>query len=184
MTGEDGELYPPGVAEAVALSLDAAQASDQIGVCPGLMGVMAVLSTAGVRRELLHTAGRLGGLADGGQRVAASLVDRALEQLANRSLLSFSLDGQIVIVHRLVTRMVREELVRREQLTVVCRTVAWALETRAKSLVGSQDRSAVREIPQQVTALLKNTPRSAAEADNKLATLLLRLRFLALYQLD
>ena len=72
------------------------------------MGIMAVLSGAGVRRDLLHAAGQAGLLASGGHRVAAALVDRALEQLADWSLLTFSLDGQTIIVHRLVLRVVRE----------------------------------------------------------------------------
>ena len=183
LTGEDGELYPPGVARAMTLALDAAQASDRTGMCSKVLEIIAVLSTTGIRRELLHAAGQAGVLAPGGRRVAASLVDRALEELADRSLLSFSLDGQVVIMHRLVTWMVREELARRDQLTAVCRAVASVLEVCAKALVGSQDRSSVRDISQQVTALLKNTPTSAANTDNKLATVLLRLRFMALYQL-
>ena len=88
------------------------------------MEIMAVLSAAGVRRDLLHAAGQAGVLASGGHRVAADLVDRALEQLADRSLLTFSLDGQTVIAHRLVARVVRERLARGERLTAVCRAAA------------------------------------------------------------
>ena len=131
------EPYPHGAAQAVLLSLDTVRAGDQAGVCTALMEIMAVLSAAGVRRDLLHAAGQAGVLASGGRRVAAALVDRALEQLAGWSLLSFSLDGQTIIVHRLVSQVVREGLARGQRLTVVCRRAASLLEARAQALAGS-----------------------------------------------
>ncbi len=178
-----GQPYPGGVAETVQLSLEAVRAGDQSGVCTRVVEIMAVLSGAGVRRELLHAVGQAGGLASGGRRVAAALVDRALEQLADWSLLTFSLDGQTVVVHHLVTRVVRDGLSRRKRLAVVCRSAASVLEARARELAGSQDRRAVRDIPEQVTALLDNAAGLASGAGEELATVLLRLRFFALYHL-
>ena len=107
--GEDGEEQPssPGVAEAVLLSLEAASAADRVGVCTGVMEFMAMLSPAAVRRDLLRAAGQAGTLLGGGRRVAASMVDQALERLNERSLLGFSLDGQAVSMHCLVARVVR-----------------------------------------------------------------------------
>ena len=52
------------------------------------MAVVAVLSAAGVRRELLHAAGQAGVLAPGGRRMAAAAVDDVLAELAGRSLLT------------------------------------------------------------------------------------------------
>jgi len=174
------EPYPQGVAQAVLLSLDMIRASDQSGVCAALMAMTAVLSAAGVRKDLLQAAGQAGVLVSSGHRVATALVDRALEHLADWSLLSFSLDGRTVIVHRLVSRVIREELSRSHRLTMVCRRAASLLEARAHALAGSPDRLAIRDIPEQVTALA-----SAArpEADEELARVLLRLRFFALYHL-
>ena len=107
--GEDGEKqpYPPGAVEAVLLSLKAASAADPVGVCTAVMEVMAMLSPAAVRRDLLRTAGQAGTLLGRGRRVAASMVDQALERLTERSLLDVSLDGQAVSVHGLVARVVR-----------------------------------------------------------------------------
>ena len=65
LTREAGQPYPHGVAEAVLLSLDAVRAGDQGGVCAGVMEMMAVLSAAGVRRELLQEAGQAGVLPGG-----------------------------------------------------------------------------------------------------------------------
>ena len=95
------------------LSLQAVRAADRTGVCTRVMEIMAVLSAAGVRRELLYAAGQAGVLASGGHRVAAAPVDRVLEWLSDRSLLTFSLDGQTVVMHRLVARVIRNELDRR-----------------------------------------------------------------------
>ena len=46
--------YPPGAAQAVRLSLDAARSADPAGLCAAVMDVISVLSGAGVRRDLLH----------------------------------------------------------------------------------------------------------------------------------
>ena len=183
LTQQEEQAYPRGVAGAVLLSLQAVWAADRTGVSTRTLEIMAVLSAAGVRRELLHIAGQAGVLASGGHRVSAVQVDRALEWLNHRSLLSFSLDGQTVIMHRLVARVVRDWLARRERLTAVGRIAASVLEARAITLGRSQDRPSVRDIPQQVEALLENTAGLAGETDKDLARIMLRLRFVALYHL-
>ena len=55
-----GEPYPHGVAEAIVLALDAVADGDPTGLCRGLINVVALLSTAGVSRELLYAAGQQG----------------------------------------------------------------------------------------------------------------------------
>jgi hypothetical protein len=179
LSPERGQPFPRRVAESVLLSLDAVQVSDQTGVSSRMMAIMAVLSAAGVRRELLHATGQAGALADGGRRVPAVAVDRALAGLAERSLLDFSVDGQAVIMHRLTARVVREALARHKRLASVCRIAASVLETHADALAGSRDL----DLPEQVGALAENTARLADAADQELADALLRLRFLALSQL-
>ena len=133
---EDGEEQPvpPGVAEAVLLSLEAASAADPLGVCTGVMELMAMLSPAAVRRDLLHAAGQAGTLLGGGRRVAAPMVDQALERLNERSLLGFSLDGQAVSMHCLVARVIRGWLARRGRLATASRAAASALEGSAAAL--------------------------------------------------
>ena len=179
---EDGEEqpYPPGVAEAVLLSLEAAWAADPLGVCTGVMEVMAMLSPAAVRCDLLRAAGQAGTLLGGGRRVAASMVDQALERLNERSLLGFSLDGQAVSVHCLVARVVRGGLARRGRLATACRAAASAVEMSAEAIAKPRDHAAVREMLGQVTALLENAGAQADDADEKLARMLMRPRFLAL----
>jgi tetratricopeptide (TPR) repeat protein len=171
--------YPPAAAQAVRLSLDAAGEADPAGLCSGVLGFISVLSGAGVRRDLLHSAGQLGAL--GGHRVAAGQVDDALEQAARWSLLTFSLDGQVILANRLVTRVIREGLAGR-RLAAVCQGAAAVLQARAEALAGSPDRPAVRDVPEQVTALAE-AGGPVSGTDEALTRTLLRLRFLALYHL-
>ena len=182
-TEGESHRYSHGVARAVLLSVAAIRAADETGMCTRVMQIMAVLSAAGVRRELLHVAGRAGVLASGGRRVEAAVVDRVLEWLSDRSLLTFSMDGQTVVMHRLVVQVLRDGLVRRQRLGAVCWVAASVLEGHAIAVAGSQDRAGIRGIPQQVTALLDNTAEVMGEADEELASTLLRLRFIALYHL-
>ena len=65
---------------------------------------------------------------------------------------------------------------------MVFRRAASLLQARAQALAESRDRLAIRDIPVQVTALA-DTARPVAKADEDLARVLLRLRFLALYHL-
>jgi tetratricopeptide (TPR) repeat protein len=172
---------PPGAAEAVLVSLEAARAADPLGVCTGVMEIMAMLSPAEVRRDLLRVAGHAGTLLGGGRRVAAPIVDQALELLNKRSLLGFSLDDQTVIMHRLVAWVIRDELARRERLTTACRAAAAVLEARAEVVAISRDRRAIRELREQVTALRE----TAGQADEQLVRVLVRLRLHALsYLID
>ena len=155
LTRVAGQPYPHGAAEAVLLSVQAVQDDDRSGACAGVMEVLSMLSAAGVRRDLLHAAGHAGALAGGGSgtRLGAAVVDEALGRLAEGSLLAFSLNGQTVVAHRLVLRVVRERLVQQGRLAVVCRAAASLLDTHARVLQGSRDRAAVRDVPEQVTAL-------------------------------
>ena len=73
----------------------------------------------------------LPGCCEPGAVAAMSVVDGALARLAERSLLAFSLDGQAVIAHELVMRVVRDGLARQGRLAAVCRDAA-ALDTRAR----------------------------------------------------
>jgi tetratricopeptide (TPR) repeat protein len=180
----EGQPYPHGVAEAIMLSLDSVRAGDPGGVDTGIMEVTSVLSAGGVRRGLLHDAGRAGVLTAGRDRadVPADLVDVALARLVERSLLTFSLDGETVIAHHLVMRVVRDALAHEERLAAVCRNAACVLHSRAGSLVRSPDRPAVRDIAEQVAAL-QETAGPAGQADGELAGTMLRLRSWVLYYL-
>ena len=184
LTRQPGQPYPHGVAEAVLLSLEAVRASDQTGACGGVLEIMSVLSAAGVRRDLLHAAGQAGALASGpGTVLSAVVVDEALGRLTEWSLLTFSLDGQAVTAHRLVLRVVRDSLAQQGHLAAVCQAAASILDAHAEALVGSRDRLAVRDVPEQVTGLRLAAAGVPGEA-GELEEILLRLRSRALNHLN
>ena len=95
------------------------------------------------------------------------MVDHALERLREQSLLGFSLDGQVVSVHGLVARVVREEAAQRGRLAAAFRAAAAALGPAAEALVKRGDQAAVREMLGQVMALLNNAPAPAASAGER-----------------
>jgi Tetratricopeptide repeat len=174
------QQYPPDVTGAVLMSLEAARTADPLGVCIAIMEVMAMLGPAPLRCDLLRAAGQAGVLLGGGRRVAASMVDQALEQLGTWSLLGFSGNRQQVSVHWLVAHVVRGGLARRGRLAPAFRAAASALELS----VGASAPSAVaREMPGQVTELLKSAGGHTEDVDERLARMLTRLRLLALSRL-
>ena len=182
LTRQDGQPYPYGVAESVVLSLRAVQEDDPSRACAAVMEVMCVLSATGVRRDLLHAAGLAGTLRPE-TTLSAAAVDEALGRLAEWSLLAFTVDGQVVLAHRLVLRVVRERLAQQTRLAEICQAVAQLLITRADALLGSHERLAMRDIPEQVAALRQNAARFAGR-DGDLDAALVRLRFYAFYHLN
>ena len=93
-----GGDYPYATAAALLLNVSAAEAGDTSGLTSRLLRVVAILSAEGVRRRILD------GLADGDQ----ALVDAALQRCAEWSLLTWSVTGDAVIMHRLLARVLRE----------------------------------------------------------------------------
>jgi tetratricopeptide (TPR) repeat protein len=180
------QLCPYGVAEALVLSLQTIRESESAGVCTGVVELMAVLSATGVYREFLHTAGQEGALTwhRRRSRVGVALVDQAVLRLAERSLLTFSLDSQRVIAHRLVMRVVRDSLIRQGRLTAVCRAAGSILSAQVAALAGSADGAAVRYICEQITALREHAAEPEATVSDELAKILMPLQYWVLYQLN
>ena len=183
---EQGQPYPHGMAEAVLLSLEAVRSGDDGGTSSAVMELMAVLSSTGVRRDLLYAAGQAGVLSGRRRRsrIVAPMVDRALARLTKHSLLNCSLDGQTIITHPLVARVLRDELVRQGRLTAVYWAAAYVLDTRTGTLESSQNAAAVRHLLRQVTELQKTAAQVGSDSDGELARMLLSLRFSLLYHLD
>ena len=149
LTRSEGDLYPRGTAEAITLSVDAAQQACPDGLCREVLEVVCLLSSAGAPRALLPTAVGVADLA----------LDRALQHLAGWSLLSWSSDGSAVAVHRLVMRVVRERAGREGTLPAAARGAVAALEA-AMPPVGElwPDVGLARELVgvEQITALTRN----------------------------
>ena len=160
--------YPRGAAPAVLLSLDGVRAGEDGAACGSVMDLLAVLSTAGVRRSLIHAASRAGLLGRDGpvSAIAPDVADRVLARLSGASLLTFSVDGSAVASHRLVMRVIRENLAASGSLTGVCRAGADLLDGLAESLrqTWHKDRRAARDLTEQIIALAEFCTECPAES--------------------
>jgi hypothetical protein len=104
-----GGDYPHATAAAMLLSVQATEASDPTGLTSRLLWVLAVLSPDGTRRDLLTGLTRPSDPSGpGGADLHDYQVDRAIEQCAAGSLVTWSVTGDTVIMHRLLSRVLRE----------------------------------------------------------------------------
>ena len=105
----EGDAYPYRLAEAVDLVAGRGGGRRPVGGVRAADGAGG--GAGGVRgaaRVLLHLAAGAGVLGDG--RVGAAEVDAGVGDLADASLLGFTVDGESVVAHRLVMRVARERL--------------------------------------------------------------------------
>ena len=169
LTAEEAGQYPRGVAAAVLVSLENVRAGEEGGACGAVMALLAVLSAAGVRRALIHTAARKGLPGRDGPLPAltAEVMDRVLARLTGVSLLTFSVDGSAVSAHRLVMRVIRENLAATRSLTSACEAAQRLLEDLAGSLSESWhvDRAVVRDLIEQIMALDESAARCPPGSD-------------------
>ena len=165
--------------------LEAVWAADPGGLCAGVLELMSVLSAAGIRRDLVYAAGQAGLLGSAtGAGADVDAVAGALGQLAERSLLSFSVDGRVISAGRPVLLAVRDRLAGQGRLVAVCRAAASVLEARCEALASSPNRLAALDVPDQVRALRDVVAGLPGGPDAELAGALLRLRGWALYHLN
>lgn len=140
----EADEYPYRLAEAIELSLEAVARDASSGVRRRLMGLMSVLAETGVRRELLSAA-------VGSEEEA----DEGLGDLADASLLGFSVDRRSVIAHRLVMRVVRERLASGGGLAAVVHEAIRALMKTAPAIDEAwRGPGAVRDLAGQVAAVM------------------------------
>jgi tetratricopeptide (TPR) repeat protein len=160
--------------KALQLALDNLAREDKGSLGARIMEALSLLSDAGVTRDLLLA------VVEAGLHAQSADMDRALVQLAERSLLSFSGDGQAIIVHRLVMRVIRTTLSAGGELARAVNVVVAGLIRQARTLPGSAGRASLRAIPEQVSALLGHVG-DTYKADQDLSERLLNLRSWALY---
>jgi Tetratricopeptide repeat len=172
--------YPRGAAAAILLSVDGVRDGDSGALCGGVMNLLSVLSPAGVPRHLVHAAGRDAILVRAGpEEISAEAVDGAVGRLARVSLLTFSVDGATVITHRLVMRVIRDQLAGEGRLDAVCEAVAWLLESQASACFPTlhEQRAAARGLVEQIMALHASC--APETEDSELARRMIRVRLWA-----
>jgi hypothetical protein len=169
LVAEEAGQYPRGVVAAVLLSLDHVRAGQDGQAGTAVMGLLAVLSATGVRRSLVHAAAEQGLPERDGPlpALAPEEVDRVLARLAGTSLLTFSLDGSAVTAHRLVMRVVRENLAADNTLTAVCESASRLLDGLAAARLANwhEDRAAIRDLVEQIMALDESAARCLPGGD-------------------
>jgi hypothetical protein len=149
----EGDAYPYRLAEAIELSLRAAEAGDPSGVCGRLIGLVAVLAETGVPRRVLHLAAEAGVLGDGPTGEAE--VDAGVGDLADASLLEFTLDGGSVTTHRFVMRVARERLASDGALPDVLDGAVRVLSNVADGIADAwREPAGVRDLAGQVSAVV------------------------------
>ncbi len=149
----EGDAYPYRLAEAIMLSLRAVENRDPSGVCGRLMSLVAVLAESGVPRRLLHLAASTEALGDG--RIGATEVDGGVGELADASLLGFTVDDESVVAHRLVMRVARERLAADGALAAVLDGAVEVLAGVADGIGEAwRDRAGVRDLAGQVSAVV------------------------------
>jgi tetratricopeptide (TPR) repeat protein len=173
--------YPSGTAAAILLSLDSVQAGDQAATCRAIMDLPAVLSPAGILRPLVRAAAGQGllGAAGPSAELTEDALDRALARLAGASLLTFSVDGTSLNAHRLVMRVIRDQLAEAGALPATCQMAAQLLSTQAQALdrTWAENRAAIRNLVEQITALYESAAQYPEQ--DELARRMLSLRLWA-----
>ena len=179
----EGDAYPYRLAEAIELSLAAVEAGDRSGVCGRLMGLVAVLAEPGVPRSLLHLAAEAVALGEGVGPVEA---DAAVGDLADASLLGFTIDGGSVAAHRLVMRVARERLAAEGGLTTVVDGAVRVLAGVGDGFGDDawRDPAGVRELAAQVTAVVACLAAHPDVLAGEAPTGLVELRLRSVYLLN
>jgi tetratricopeptide (TPR) repeat protein len=144
LASTEEDPYARSAVEAITLSLAATEGSDPTGLCRLLLEVTSILSPAGVSRTLLAAAA---GAPD-------AAIDRSLQMLADASLMTWSVDGTAVAVHRLVTRVVRDRASRDGTLLTVADRAISALHAAQVPIEQAwQHVAQAQNLVQQITAL-------------------------------
>lgn len=188
----DGDPYPRGLAESILLSVESVTGADPTGLCGPLLDTIALLSPAGVPRDLARTAGQAGLLDRAGPAASADVlepdvheagvdeaeVDEAIGRLAGASLLAFGGENHsTVTAHRLVMRVTRERRAADGALVPIAAKVTRLLERSRQSIDAAwRDPAAARDFVQQVTALSEHVTGYLREQDRALAEELFTLR--------
>ena len=153
------------------------------GVCGRLMGLVAVLAESGVPRRLLHLAASTGALGD--DRVGAAEVDAGVGDLADASLLGFTVDDESVVAHRLVMRVARERLAAEGGLPAVLDSAVEVLAGVAGGIGEAwRDPAGVRDLAGQVSAVVACLAAHPDVLAGEMPVGLLRLRLQSVHLLN
>ncbi|MEV4053583.1 tetratricopeptide repeat protein [Amycolatopsis sp. NPDC049688] len=146
-----GDPYPRGVAQAVLLSVGAAEEADETGLTEILLAALAVLSPGGTARRLLHEIA--GNLVLPEEPAAAT--DAVLGRLAEESIVTLSTDGGLAFMHRVTGRVLRDRLQQAASRQTVVEVVVRALEDLTQHSLGPRlpERAWAEHLVEQIHAV-------------------------------
>ncbi|SDR05679.1 Tetratricopeptide (TPR) repeat [Thermostaphylospora chromogena] len=171
-----GEGYPHGAAEAVLLSLKQIGRGRKVRLERGLLDLLSVLSSAGVPRQWLHEAAREGMLGKVDGDVAAR-VDAAIGHLAESSLITISVDGSTVGMHRFIQRVLRDAARMKRRLgTVLAQAAAVVASHHVPLERVALERPGMEAFVEQAAALWANVDHPASKSPRRVINQALRLR--------
>lgn len=168
-----GSDYPLPAAAALLMSIQITEDRDPSGLTSRLLRVLARLSPDGVRRDLL------GGItAEFGGRPES--VDTALENCVTGSLLTWSVTGEALVMHRVVGRVLQERDMAAGQEPATMAMVLGVLEPR---LFDNSEAWARREEGAHLVTQIEAAWESGRDSNRDVVLRLLRNRLWAVRQL-
>ncbi len=159
------------------MSLDRLETEDPTGRTNQVLRVLAVLSPDGVPRDLLHPlTGILG--------VDTDELDELLQRCAAASVITWSVTGQAVLMHRLLGRVLRE----RDHLdNTLIQTTGLAVNLTGQQLIPAemawQQRAVAADLIDQVEAVWTALSTGSPTAEDDVTAMLLDQRSWAVRQL-
>ncbi|MET9890474.1 FxSxx-COOH system tetratricopeptide repeat protein [Streptomyces sp. NPDC006465] len=140
-----GETYPIGVAEALSLAVTQAVTGEHAQTVRRGIELVALMSPSGVHRQ--HLRAML-------PERSNLEIDAAIGRMTEASVVTLSLDGGVVLMHRLVQRVVRDRLYRGRRLGARIEEAAAALRGMLPEPYGGLlSDGADRALPDHVLAL-------------------------------
>jgi hypothetical protein len=156
---------------------DVVRADGDGRACAAVTDLLSVLSAASVPRSLVPVATaaglpgrdrRMWGRSRRWQGLTAEAADRVLARLEGASLVTFSVDGPAVTVaaHRLVMRVIRENLAASGLLAGTCQVAARMLDQQAQAMSERlhEDQAAARTLVEQASAVTEAAARCPPDA--------------------
>ncbi|MEU6679103.1 FxSxx-COOH system tetratricopeptide repeat protein [Streptomyces sp. NPDC046925] len=139
-----GEPYPMGAAAALALAIGHVPTGDDTAAARRVVELMSLLSPSGVHRDDLRAVCA---------HQDVSETDSAVGLLCEASVLTLSLDGTTVLMHRLTQRIVRDQLLDEERLDARLTEAAGALRQLARAGATSAPDAVDRGLTDHILAL-------------------------------
>ena len=157
---QPGDDYPRGAAETVILALQQAERDGRL--VRSLLLVLSVLSPDGVSRDLLYTAGSRGVFnfwprpTRSRVGVSPAKIDTVLEKLAEASLVTYSIDGRAVIMHRFTQRVSRERASREPLLDVILTKASQIIHRQSTADEIWKRREEIDDLINQISSIWDN----------------------------